>query len=188
MIECPVCNRQVSDEAPTCPSCGQPIALKSLIHEFVSTYQVITPSPLNFHPVACVVGLLLTFGGLYVLFVLIPAHDSRQILYQQLLAKGLKGVVLRDPREVLEAVGNAMHAFGLGGWMFKPEVIPVIQSFSWFGIALGLFILSVGTIYRDFGVGYCKKCDIQVIVRRRSFGFHACQKCGRFWSVRRARF
>jgi hypothetical protein len=58
LIKCPECSKEVSDRAPTCPSCGVPIAGISAEPKFDAYHQRVLIGSL----ILCIIGLPIGFA------------------------------------------------------------------------------------------------------------------------------
>jgi len=159
LIECPECKSQISDKASTCPSCGHPLTVRASVGAPVEqSYKPILP-PRQLRPFGLLVGLGLIALGLFLALSWIPDHTPPAVSMQ----RGIEGVLL----DAIQTQGSSY---------LRPDSVPIAKTLAWFLVLAGVINIVVGGTKRAGRLGFCKKCNMQVVAMRRGFRY-LCERC-----------
>jgi uncharacterized paraquat-inducible protein A len=159
LITCPECNSEVSDKAPACPRCGNPVASGASAPTtsrpvVAGAYQAVLP-PRQIRSFGILIGLLLLGAGLYLALSWIPANS-------------------RDAVGVGRVVSDAFQ--GRETWVIDRDLELPLKIFAWALAGAGALNLVIGSTKRDGKLAFCKTCGIQVVAKKKRRKFR-CERC-----------
>lgn len=171
LIKCSECGAQVSDKAPNCPKCGNPIAVQDGPHSGTNlsaepqpmvqnaasqaANKPVLPTP-TLRPFSILVSLILICGGLYLALSWVPSHSTNRRGIGQALSDILDGrdaIILDREQEI------------------------GVKVICWVLVGIGIINLIIGSTKQNARLAFCKKCDMQVVARQKD-GNYNCERCG----------
>lgn len=178
IIECPECKREISSEAQTCPSCGFPIQESTSPQPQIAPQSPVIPPGIEPNWMRVTLGIICAFIGGWATFHWVPSHSPYLVeeIYEQYPGKLVGDAKNLNPTEVIRAFKGKPPS-GCPDWYFPYNLYYWALGFAALFFVGGIFEVFYGMLYKNYKILFCKKCDMQVVARKKKFDIQ-CEKCG----------